>query len=97
MIPLKTRSEAVETKRRRANLRALLGISNLFQRLRLAGCPNTARLLFFTFAGQSLGSQAFAVGVKRLLRRFMVAHRLLRFGFTGSVAGFPLLGGENAG
>jgi hypothetical protein len=53
--------------------------------------------LFPTFSGQPFGPEAFAVGVKRLLRSFMVAHGLLRFGSAGSVAGLPLFGGEDSG
>lgn len=48
------------------------------------------------FPRQPLGLQPFAVCVERLLRRFMLAHRLLGVGAPGGVPGLAFFGGEDA-
>jgi hypothetical protein len=80
--------------------------SRLRRRRRLSGYPAgypratfpcRKEALFPAFARQPLSPEAFAIGVKCLLRGFMVTHGLFSLNFARSIAGFALFGGEDAG
>jgi hypothetical protein len=78
----------------------------LRRRRRLSGYPTgypretfhcRKEALFSAFARQPLSPEAFAIGVKCLLRGLMVTHGLFSLNFARSIAGFALFGGEDAG